>query len=168
MQCFPHEVYLRHIGICATHSQESQATQMGTFTIFYTLASTHAFKGEASHALFSKLKKLWKMCPENTLVNCIAQSFLFIGTIFKVFESLYFLILPKKSLLFSKISGWVPGLTISTLKTMQVKSYSWNISTLRTTRTFVQTLAKEALLTRVDSYVWEMRECLIKKPFLVD
>ena len=72
----------------------------------------------------------WNECPEHTLVHCITQSFVFINTILKVSENSYFLILSKKSLLLWEMSGCLPGLTISTLKAMQVKNFGW------TTRTF--------------------------------
>ena len=46
--------------------------------------------GEVSHALFSKLKQFWKISPENTLINCITQSFFSVNPILKVPEKLLF------------------------------------------------------------------------------
>ena len=45
---------------------------------------------EVSNALFSKWNQFWKICSENTLVNCITQNFLFIDRILEVSESFYF------------------------------------------------------------------------------
>ena len=47
-------------------------------------------QGEVSDVHFSKLKQFLKIFPENTLVNCITQPFLFIETILKVSEKLLF------------------------------------------------------------------------------
>ena len=54
-----------------------------------------------------------------------------------------------------KMSVGVPGLAISTLKTMQVKSFGWNILKVGATRIFIQNLAKERLVTHLDPNVWK-------------
>ena len=75
-------------------------------------------QGEVSHVLFSKLKQFWKIFPENTLVNCITQPFLFINTILKVSEKLLFSDFIEKYFLLWIMFGCMPGLTFFTLKTM--------------------------------------------------
>ena len=53
-------------------------------------ANMHA-RREVSHEPFLKLKQFWKICPANTLINCITQSFLILNTVSKVSESFHFL-----------------------------------------------------------------------------
>ena len=80
-------------------------------------------QGEVSHLLFSKLKQIWKIFPKNTLVNCMTQPFLFINTIFKVSKKLLFSHFIEKYFLLGIMFGCVPGLTIFTLKTIQLKTF---------------------------------------------
>ena len=106
----------------------------------------------------------------NTLVNCIMQSLFFIDTIFKMSKSFCFLILSERFLLLSKTPVCMRDLIISTLKTMQVKSYGQGIlkfTTFCLTWKFIQNLAKKISVTHVYSDVWEMKECLIQKYFLL-
>ena len=56
-----------------------------------------------------------------------------------------------KYLLLCIMSGCVPDLTVFTLKTIQVKSFGYNILKVRTTRTFILNVAKETLVTRLDA-----------------
>ena len=65
------------------------------------------------------------------------------------------------------MSGCVTGLTISTLKTMQVKIFNWNILNVGAAGAFIQNLAKERLVARIDPDAWKKRERLIQKPFLL-
>ena len=80
-------------------------------------------QGEVSHVLFSKLKQFWKIFPENTLVNCITQPFLFINTILKVSEKLLFSDFIEKYFLLWIMFNCVPDMTVFTFKTMQLKSF---------------------------------------------
>ena len=80
-------------------------------------------QGEVSHVLFSKLKQIWKIFPKNTLVNFMAQPFLFIDTILKVSKKLLFSHFIKKYFLLWIMFGCVPGLTVFTLKTIQLKTF---------------------------------------------
>ena len=79
-------------------------------------------QGEISHVLFSKLKQIWKIFPKNTLVNCMTQP-LFIDTILKVSKKLLFSHFIKKYFLLWIMFGCVPGLTVFTLKTIQLKTF---------------------------------------------
>ena len=79
-------------------------------------------QGEVSHVLFSKLKQIWKIFPKNTLVNCMTQP-LFIDTILKVSKKLLFSHFIKKYFLLWIMFGCVPGLTVFTLKTIQLKTF---------------------------------------------
>ena len=133
--------------------------------------------GEVSHPLFLKLKQLFffsklkvEKMPLNTLVNCIMQSLFFIDTIFKMSKSFCFLILSERFLLLSKTPACMRDLIIPTLKLMQVKSYGKNILKVKTfclTWKFIQNLAKKISVTHVYSDIWEMKECLIQKYFLL-
>ena len=80
-------------------------------------------QGEVSHVLFSKLKQIWKIFPKNTPVNCMTQPFLFIDTILKVSKKLSFSHFIKKYFLLWIMFGCVPGLTVFTLKTIQLKTF---------------------------------------------
>ena len=80
-------------------------------------------QGEVSHVLFSKLKQIWKIFPKNTLVNCMTQPSLFIDTILKVSKKLLFSHFIKKYFLLWIMFGCVPGLTVFTLKTIQLKTF---------------------------------------------
>ena len=80
-------------------------------------------QGEVSHVLFSKLKQIWKIFPKNTLVNCMTQPFLFIDTILKVSKKLSFSHFIKKYFLLWIMFGCMPGLTVFTLKKIQLKTF---------------------------------------------
>ena len=62
-------------------------------------------------------------------------------------------------------TGCVPGLTIFMLQTMQVKSFDWKILKVRTIRTFIQNLAKERPVTRVDPDVEIELALFMQSPF---
>ena len=84
--------FIKNIGDILAYVRKRKGRLSKRFTRFQT--PMHAQR-EVSHALFLKLKQFWKICPENTLVNCITQSFLFVNTILKVSESFHFLIISK-------------------------------------------------------------------------
>ena len=66
------------------------------------------------------------------------------------------------------MSSCLADLTISTLKTTQVKCYDRNILELRKTKSFIQNLAKEAPVAWADPDVLKMRERLIQKLLLLN
>ena len=87
--------FLKNIGeILAYVGKETQLKGRLTKRFTHFQAYMHAQR-EVSHALFSKLKQFWKIFPENTLVSCKTQSFLFVNTILKVSETFHFLIISE-------------------------------------------------------------------------
>ena len=110
-----------------------------------------------------KMKQFWKILPENTLVNCITQFFLFANTFLKVSEKLLFSDFVEKYFLLWMMSGCVLALTAFTLKTMQRKTLGqlWQQERLS------NIWQKERLVTRIDQDVWNKGSTLYKKPFLL-
>ena len=88
--------FIKNIGDILAYVRKRNTTQGETFKTFYTLPSIYACTEGDLTCVFLKTETIIiKICPANTLVNCITQSFLFVNTILNVSEWFHFLIISE-------------------------------------------------------------------------